>query len=135
MLSNHDLPPLLIAEDDPDDLFFARLLVQRADIHNPVVTVEDGEEAVVYLSGAIETQRLPCLALLDIKMPILTGFGVLEWARQQPALAEFPFVMMSGSDMEEDKARAKALGAKHYLVKYPSPTDLGAIVRAYCRAC
>jgi CheY-like chemotaxis protein len=126
-----ELPPLLICEDDPDDLFFARLLVQRSGAKNPVITVEDGEHAITYLTGCIDTGACPCLVLLDIKMPLKNGFDVLEWARGKPELSHVAFVVMSGSALEADRERAYQLGAKGYLVKYPSPQALGVTIRQF----
>ena len=124
-----ELPPILICEDDPDDLFFARLLVQRTGVRNPVITVEDGEHAITYLTGCIKTGACPCVVLLDIKMPLKNGFEVLEWARSQPELEKIGFIVMSGSALEADRQRARNLGAKNYLVKYPTPKDLGDAIR------
>jgi CheY-like chemotaxis protein len=134
MATNHQLPVILICEDDPDDLYFARLLVQRSGTQKPVVSVENGEEAVTYLTGCIHTGHLPCIVFLDIKMPLLGGFGVLEWAKAQPALANVAFLMMSGSDLDADRARAAELGAADYVVKYPSPQRLGELIVRYCRS-
>ena len=126
------LPSLLIADDDADDLFFARRLLLKAGVTNPVVTVEDGLEAVNYLAGCIETGDIPCLVLLDIKMPKHTGFEVLEWARRQPALGDVGFVIMSGSDLPSDRERARELGVVRYIVKYPTAAELADVVRTHC---
>ena len=127
------LPAVLIADDDPDDLFFTRRLFQQAGIENPVVTVEDGEEAIDFLSGCIDTGHLPCLVLLDIKMPRRCGFDVLDWARRQPALANVAFVVLSGSSLHQDMERAADAGAA-YLVKYATPEQLTQLMRERCPA-
>jgi DNA-binding response OmpR family regulator len=55
--------------------------------------------------------------LLDLKMPLTSGFDVLQWVREQSALANVVVVVMSGSRNDEDIDRAYSLGANHYLVK------------------
>jgi DNA-binding response OmpR family regulator len=57
------------------------------------------------------------VVLLDLKMPGKDGFEVLEWIRGQPALENLPVIVLSGSNLEMDKVRAKELGARDYFVK------------------
>ena len=127
--------PLLLCEDDPHDLFFAQRLLKRLDLAHPVVTANDGEEAVQRLKDSITTRQLPCLVLLDLRMPRRTGYEVLEWAMAQPDLVRVPFIIMSGSGLEQDMKRSTELGAKAFLTKYPTPEQLGATLRRYGVAC
>jgi CheY-like chemotaxis protein len=85
--------------------------------------VENGQQAVRYLEGSeVYSDRarypLPCLLLLDLKMPIMGGFDVLEWLRQRPELSRsLPVVVLTSSDQEEDATRSFELGARDYFVK------------------
>jgi CheY-like chemotaxis protein len=63
--------------------------------------------------------------LLDLKMPKINGFQVLEWLRGQPELARIPVAVMTSSDSDPDMTRAYQLGASSYLVK---PPDAGALL-------
>src|SRR6266852_4538612 len=88
--------------------------------------VTDGQEAIDYLSGTNQyadrnEYPLPDLMLLDIKMPRLDGFAVLDWLRKQPCLKRLPVTMFSSSDMEKDIDRAYELGANSFLVKPHQP--------------
>lgn len=79
----------------------------------------------------------PTLMLLDLKMPQASGFDVLRWARQQPALNHLTIVVMTGSKESDDVQRAYQLGADSYLVKPTKFSDLVKItqcLKSYCSA-
>jgi CheY-like chemotaxis protein len=83
--------PILLVEDNPDDVFFMQRACKTAAVENPVHVAEDGNKAIEYLSGAGEfadrdAHPLPCLILLDLKLPGKSGLEVLAWLR---ARAEF----------------------------------------------
>jgi CheY-like chemotaxis protein len=84
--------------------------------------VRDGLEALDYLAGRglfadRRIHALPDLILIDVKMPGLSGFDVLEWLGQQSDLAIIPAVVVSSSDQQSDINRAYQLGANAYVVK------------------
>src|SRR5437867_1160353 len=113
---------LLVAEDLPEEVFILKRALERSRFAAPVHFVRDGQEAVDYLNGeqAFADRRqnpLPTLLLLDLKMPRLDGFQVLEWLRRQPGLRRLPVVVFTSSDMSQDLKRAYDLGANSYLVK------------------
>lgn len=64
-----------------------------------------------------EKYPFPSLVLLDLKMPRMNGFEVLEWKRNQPELDALPVVIWSSSDLAADRERAHRLGATSYFVK------------------
>jgi CheY-like chemotaxis protein len=124
-----DAPIILVAEDDPNDVFFLRRAFQRAQIACQIVDVPDGQEAVRYLQGTPPYDKrsshpFPHLLLLDLKMPLMGGFEVLEWMRSRAELAELPVLVLSSSSHQDDLRRSQDLGARGYLVK---PTDLHAL--------
>jgi len=114
---------ILLAEDDVNDALLVERALSRADIHNPVMVVRDGQEAIDYLEGVgLFADRknfpLPSLALLDIKMPKKSGLEVLEWVRHNSGgLKLLPVIIMSSSSIQEDIDRAYQLGVNAYLVK------------------
>lgn len=119
--------PILIAEDDDADVFLLRRALERAAIPNPLVHVPDGRQAVRYLGGeagaaGLANQPPPALILLDLKMPVLDGFGLLAWLREQANLKQVPAVVLTGSATEADRNRSTQLGARDYLLK-PTFTD------------
>ena len=102
---------------------------EKARLANPLQVVRDGEEAIAYLSGAgdfadREAHPLPVIILLDLKLPRVSGFEVLEWLQNHPELADIPVVVLTSSDEQPDVAKAKQLGARSYLLKPGQLDDL-----------
>lgn len=128
------LPPILVADDDADDIYFIERLIKKTGIKNPIKTFNDGSEVVNYLGShlacAVARNHLPSLLFLDLKMAGLGGFGFLEWARQQKGLSPLTMVVLSNSSEPGDMARALALGAHRYLIKYPCVQTMTTIVRS-----
>jgi len=113
---------VLLADDDPNDVFLLQRAFQKTNIANPLQVVHDGEEAMAYLSGQAQyadRQRhpLPVLLLLDLKMPRKSGFEVLRWLRQQSVLKRLPVVVLTSSNQNPDINKAFDLGANSYIVK------------------
>lgn len=129
------LQPILVAEDDEDDVFFIRRLLTKTGTDHPIKVFDDGSEVVNYLGGARLTGpggklRCPRLLFLDLNMRGLGGFGFLEWAGQQTGLGPLTIVVLSNSDEPQMMERALELGAHRYLVKYPSVQTMTTIVRS-----
>jgi CheY-like chemotaxis protein len=121
---------VLLCEDDPDDVLLTQIAFEKARLANPLQVVRDGEEVIDYLQGAghfADRTRfpLPILLLLDLKMPKLDGFHVLEWLRKHHELDRLPVAIMTSSDHDPDISRAYELGADSYLIK---PPDAGALL-------
>jgi CheY-like chemotaxis protein len=124
---------ILVAEDDPTDAYFFQRAFKRAGLPVALHFVRDGQEVIDYLQGEGQfadrtAHPLPQLLLLDLKMPRLDGFDVLEWVRRQPGLAGLQVVIFSSSDEARDINRAYGLGASWYLVKPHSMDELTALV-------
>lgn len=129
------LRPILVAEDDADDMFFIQRFIKKTGIKNPVKAFDDGTEVVNYLENRARLTTPvagrrpdPLLLFLDLNMRGLGGFGFLEWARQQKDLTPLTIVILSNSNEPADMARALELGAHRYLVKYPSVQTFGTII-------
>lgn len=115
-------PVILVAEDIETDAFILKLAFEKAGVDNPIVVVKDGQEVVEYLTGTTLWDNraafpLPGILILDLKMPRLNGFDVLQWIAGRPAHQGMPVVMFSSSSDESDIRRSKELGAKDYFVK------------------
>lgn len=118
-------PVILLAEDDPNDVFFMQRALTKAGINFPLHVVRNGQEAVEYLGGSGKFSDraefpLPSLMLLDLKMPFLDGFEVLTWARSQAALRQLPVIVLTSSSEDRDRQKADELNANGYFVKPPT---------------
>jgi CheY-like chemotaxis protein len=121
--------PILYAEDDENDAFLTNLAFEKAEILNPLVVVSDGKAAMEYLAGAGKYSNrteypLPCLVLLDIKMPHASGLEVLKWIRCQPNACTVPVLMLTSSNQDSDIHRAYLLGANGFLIKPSRPDEM-----------
>ena len=116
--------PLIVAVDDEnDDIFFLRHILQKTTFDHRFQPFGNGEAAVVGLSSLMDQTDafgLPLVCFLDIKMAAMTGFDVLRWIRNQKMLDAVPVIMFSSSDDPRDVDTAKELGAQGYLKKYPT---------------
>lgn len=122
------LPPVLAAEDEESDALLLQLAAEKAGLAHPLVIVGDGQEVVEYLAGQPpyddrSLHPLPALLLLDLKMPRMSGFDVLEWLAARAAFRDLPAVVFSSSSYESDVLKAKQLGALDYFVKPHSRAD------------
>jgi CheY-like chemotaxis protein len=122
---------ILVAEDDENDIVILSYAFKQAGLGHTLERVPDGEAAIDYLKGDgpyADRARfpLPDLLLLDLKMPKVSGFEVLAWLQTQPALDEIPVVVLSGSELEEDKMETAKLGASAFHTK---PNDFHKAVK------
>jgi CheY-like chemotaxis protein len=125
---------ILQVEDDPNDVFFLQHAMKKAGVANPVQVASDGQQAIDYLKGAgkfadREKFPVPCLVLLDLKLPYVMGLEVLRWIREQPGTA-FPVVMLSASAEDADIATAYRLGANGFLTKPSEASKLVEMAKA-----
>ena len=130
---------ILLAEDEEDYVLLIRHAFSRAKIPNPLHVVWNGQEAIAYLKGEGQYANraefpLPDLLLLDLKMPRVNGFEVLEWVRQQPSLAALRVLVLTSSDEMRDVNKAYQLGANSFLVKpldFEDVTELGRLIQDF----
>lgn len=113
---------VLYVEDEENDVFFMRHAFQKAGIEHGLASVADGPDALAYLSGKDPYHDrgqfpVPSLILLDLNLPLISGFEVLQWIRDQPQFRKTPVVVFSSSGRPEDRHKAEELGANNYLLK------------------
>jgi len=127
-----DAAPILVADDSADDVELLKRAIKKAGLKNPVQFVYDGEQAIEYLKpgtqSAVSGECCPLLLFLDLNMPRCTGFGVLDWLRQQPDLQSLPTIVFSNSGHRSDIERSFRLGAHGYWIKPARFEDLVAMM-------
>ncbi|UCC22768.1 MAG: response regulator [Planctomycetota bacterium] len=109
---------ILIVEDEPEIL---RTVQDRLEMYKyEVLTACDGKEGLEKAIG-----ERPDIVLLDVNMPVMDGFLMLEALRKHPEGAEIAVIMMTVRDQKEDIVRAEASGVEDYVAK---PFELGELV-------
>ncbi|WP_322029351.1 response regulator [Paraburkholderia sp. J76] len=115
------LRPILLVEDNPNDVELTLIALERSRIANPVVTLRDGAEALDYLRQEGEYRNRapgsPAVILLDKKLPKVDGHEVLKAVREDESLKRIPVVMLTSSREEKDLLRSYDLGVNAYVVK------------------
>lgn len=121
--------PILLAEDDENDIFLMGRAFDRAALPNPLFVVRNGQQVIDYLAGTGEyAQRdkfpLPGLVLLDLKMPWMDGFDVLKWLRTHSQFDTLPVVVLTSSKLQIDVDKSRQFGVYDYRVKPHEFEDL-----------
>jgi len=122
-----NLKSVLVVEDNEDDIFILKRAWQRAAIRNPLEVLTDGQQALDYLSrmgrfANRDCTSAPCLMLLDIKLPYLSGLDVLQWLRSSGPCPTLAVVFLTASNNRSDIERAYQFGGNAYVIK-PSTSE------------
>ncbi len=101
---------ILLVEDDTNlrEIYSARFGAEAYD----VITASDGEEAL-----ATAVRERPDLIILDVMMPKISGFDVLDILRSTPETKDTKVIMMTALSQDTDKQRGESLGVNQYLIK------------------
>jgi CheY-like chemotaxis protein len=122
-------PTLLVVEDAEDQAILVGVAARNAHPGLEVHVVEDGQKGIDFLSGIAAlsdppTSPTPDLVVLDLDMPSVDGFGVLQWIQDTFAKPPFPVVVLTATLDPEREKRARQLGATDI---YEKPTDLDSL--------
>src|SRR6185436_351157 len=126
---------ILLVEDNRDDEELTLRALRRSNVMNEVIVARDGEEALEYLFGvesslSAESDCLPAVVLLDLKLPKVGGSEVLREIRADPRTRRLPVVVLTSSKEERDLNEVYDLGANSYIYK---PIDFEKFVEAIGR--
>ena len=134
MLTETRNPTLLLVEDSEDDAFFFERALHKSGMSCALNHVTNGAQAIEFLRGALSSgeNNFPHMVFLDLKMPVLNGFEVLDWIKHQVFPVPLHVVVLSGSEHTGDKERAASLGAEDYLIKPIRPGDLHRVLQHIC---
>ena len=118
-----NLSPVLLAEDNENDVFLVRRAFKENNALNPVYHVSDGEAAIQYLAGEGKyadraAYPFPALFLLDLKMPGKDGLDVLRWLHDHPEIPhKLPVVVLSSTELPSETQLAYAMDIQACIVK------------------
>jgi CheY-like chemotaxis protein len=126
---------ILVVEDNADDVFLLRQAFKKAGVSSRLNVAGDGVEAQAYLRGdGAYADRVahpvPDFLLLDLNMPRLNGFELLEWIRRYPPCSQLVVHVLTASARQADVQRAYGLHANSYLTKPTRVDQLVALVAA-----
>ncbi|WP_169948709.1 response regulator [Microbispora sp. H11081] len=119
---------VLLVEDDPGDVLLCREAFSHNKVGNNLHVVNDGEQALAFLRGEdpYASAPRPDLVLLDLNLPRVNGFEVLEEVKKDPSLRSIPVVILTTSEAEQDILRGYNLHANAYITK---PVDFDQFTR------
>jgi CheY-like chemotaxis protein len=126
---------VLLAEDNPNDVFLVRRAFRENNAANPVHAVGNGDEAIQYLAGEGKyadrsVYPFPALFLLDLKMPVKDGLEVLRWLHEHPEIpSKLPVVVLSSTDLPGETQLAYAMDIQACIVKPLSYDELREKIR------
>lgn len=108
---------VLLVEDSPTDVYLMEASVELSGLPLALEVVGDGAEALQRLEQQHQNGNLPELVLLDLNMPRVNGFEVLEALGQRPDYGKLPVVVLTTSAAAPDRERSLALGANALVTK------------------
>jgi CheY-like chemotaxis protein len=107
--------PILLVEDDQVDTMTVMRALKEIHVTNPLVHLENGEDAVNYLSDS--QKEKPCIILLDLNMPIMNGIEFLQVVKNDSKVRCIPVVVLTTSEEQQDKVSSFNLGVAGYMAK------------------
>lgn len=127
---------ILLAEDSHQCAVAVQAVLHSAGVNNPITVVADGDKAIEYLNGSGEFSDrtkypIPSVILLDLKMPRVDGFQVLEWIKRHPVPGKPLIIVLSGFDEANKLSLAYALGANSFLVKPCRVADIQNLISVF----
>ncbi|PSR15754.1 two-component system response regulator [filamentous cyanobacterium CCP3] len=117
---------ILLVEDNPDDERLTLRALRQGHLANPIVVARNGEEALQQVFGS---GPLPCVVLLDLKLPKVDGLEVLRQIRSRDRTQLLPVVVLTSSSEDRDIIESYSLGANSYVRKPVNIDEFSEAVR------
>ena len=105
---------VLWADDDPDDLFLMREVLERVDDQHNLVQAINGRQALNYLDAIHHPSDFPCIIILDINMPVLNGKETLAIIRSEERFNSIAVVVFTTSNSERDRQFCERFGVEMF---------------------
>lgn len=121
-MNGNDEVEILVVEDNPEDAELTIRALTKQRLANKIVHLMDGAEALDFIYGhgnytGRDTNQVPKVILIDLKMPKVSGLEVLKQIKSDPRLKSIPVVILTSSAEDPDIKEAYSLGANSYIVK------------------
>jgi two-component system, chemotaxis family, response regulator Rcp1 len=125
---------IVLVEDTESDVFLIREALQQAGLAFELHVLNDGQKALEFMAAieSDETAPVPCLIILDLNLPRVSGGQVLERVRQSSRCSLVPVFILTSSDSPKDKAQIANFSATQYFRKSSKLDEfmsLGRVVR------
>lgn len=125
---------ILLVEDDPGHARLIEKNLRRSNITNDIVIITDGQQVLDYLFGKGEyaggEHASPLLVLLDLNLPVLDGYQVLQRMKADDRTKRIPVVILTTTDDSREVSRCYDLGCNVYVIK---PVDYAQFSEAICK--
>ena len=109
---------ILLAEDNPADVYLIRVALEEHGISIPLEVAADGKEVLQVIEREAKSGRSQLrLIILDLNLPRHDGIEIMQRLLQTDALAHVPVVVLTSSDSPRDRTLAGSLGAARFLRK------------------
>ena len=109
--------PILLIEDNPQDVDLTLRAFKKQRLINPIQVARDGEEAISWIPRWDSGESLPLIILMDLKLPKIGGLEVLRRFKEHPRLKLIPVVVLTSSSQNDDITAAYEYGANSYIIK------------------
>ncbi len=114
---------ILVAEDDANDRLLLEKAFKQAEVPGPIRFVSDGADAIELLQQS-EANSAPKILIIDLKMPRIDGFQLMDWVGRQRRLDRMRVIVLTSSEAPSDRTHAVDLGADEYYIKPQNFNDL-----------
>ena len=111
----NQLKPILLVEDDEVDVMTVQRAFRQLHIVNKLDVAVDGAQALAYLEKHL--RHPPCMVLLDIRMPRMSGLEFLQVMKNDPRFRRIPAIVLTTSREERDRLQSFDLGVAGYMIK------------------
>ena len=112
---------IIFIDDDDAYLLIAQKATQKIDIKTSCFFCQNGEDGITLITNLLNNNQYPDCIFLDLNMPMISGFDFLnlftKLRKNYPLLNNSKIIIMSSSENENDKLKAKELGAHDYIAK------------------
>ena len=121
-----DTVSILLVEDDPDDCYLLKDALNRNGVKYNITEIGGGDKVLPYLK---QCKELPHVIVLDLNLPRMHGRDVLSLIKSELSLQNIPLMVLTTSNVPEDKVFCLALGANSFITKPTTSEQFDTIIK------